>query len=298
MAGIDGSGGPVYAQGPIEAFGSIVVNGRHYDISSASIRVNGEVATEDDLALGQIVAVQGFIETDDSRVADSVEFESNLRGPIQAIDAVNGMLIVLEQPTSVGSETTIDAEAGDTLDDLAVGDYVEVSGLFNADGELVATRIEQVDSSSELRIIGRVEMVDLGAFTFSIGDLVVDYSGALLIEGFEEGAPENGDVVLVVGSGLDIAGALTAARLANIDSDESEYGGDEAEVEGLITRFVSTTDFDVAGKRATTTNTTTYEGGSAADLQLNVKIQIEGEFDGSGTIVADKIEVKDGGRVY
>jgi len=298
MAGIDGSGGPVYAQGPIEAFGSIVVNGQHYDISNASIRVNGEVATENDLALGQIVAVRGFIETDDSRVADSVEFESNLRGPIQAIDVVNGILIVLEQPISVGSETTIDAEAGSTLGDLMVGDYVEVSGLFNADGDLAATRIAQVDSSSELRIIGHVQMVDLGAFTFSIGALVVDYSSAGLIEGFEGGAPENGDLVVVVGSGLDAAGALTASRLANIESDESEYEGDRAEVEGLITRFVSTTDFDVAGKRATTTNATTYEGGSAADLRLNVKIQIEGEFDSSGTIVAVKIEVKDGGTVY
>ena len=298
MAGIDGSGGPVYAQGPIEAFGSIVVNGEHYDISTASIRVNGEVATEAELALGQIVAVQGHIESGGDRVADAVDFEANLRGPVQSIDAVAGSLQVLGQAITVGPETTIEADLGNGLAALAIGDYVEVSGLATVQGTLAATRIAQVDSSNELRIIGRAEGVNLGSFTFSIGGLVVDYSSAGLIEGFPGGTPANGDLVRVVGSSLDGNGALVASRLSLVEFDDSEHDGQRVEVEGLITRFVSPTDFDVSGRRSMTTASTVYEGGSEADLQLNVKIEIEGRFDSSGTIVASKIEVKDGGMVY
>lgn len=298
MAGIDGSGSPVYAQGPIEGFGSIVVNGRHYEIAAASIRVNGEAATEDDLELGQIVAVQGHIDATATRVADSVDFEANLRGPVQSVDAANGALQALGQTINVGPETAIETNSGDTLDSLTIGDYVEVSGLLNSDGDLAATRVAQAASSSELRIIGTVEQLNLGSFTFDIGDLVVDYSGAALIEGFPAGMPENGDLVLATGASLDAFGALTASRLALIESNDSELEGREAEVEGLITRFVSPTDFDVAGRRSTSTASTDYEGGTVADLQLNVKIEIEGRFDSAGTIVADKIEVKDGGAVY
>lgn len=296
-AGIDGSGGPVYAQGPIQAFGSIVVGGEHYDIASAAITVNGQPASADDLALGQIVTVQGQIAGDGSRVAETVEFDANLRGPVQSIDSGNGVIIAMGQQIRIGPATTIVAGTGNTLDDLAVGDYVEVSGLVDTGGNVVATRIAQVNPSGELYIIGIANQVDTAAFTFSIGDLVVDYSSAGLIEDFPGGGPSNGDLVHAVGSGLDIMGALTATRLSLVQSDDSERDGEEAEVEGLITRFVSATDFDVSGRPATTTSDTVYEGGSSADLQLNVKVQVEGQFDGSNTIVASKVEVKDGGAV-
>jgi hypothetical protein len=298
MAGIDGSGSPVYAQGPIEGFGSIVVNGQHYEVSAASIRVNGEVATEDDLELGQIVAVQARIDPNGARVADTVDFEANIRGPVQSVDAASGTMQALEQQISIGAETTIVTDSGGGIDTLTIGDYVEVSGLLNAVGDLAATRVVQVSRSSELRIIGTVEQLNLGSFTFAIGNLVVDYSGAALIEGFPAGMPANGDLVLAIGASRDAFGALTANRLSLIQSDDLELEGQEAEVEGLITRFTSPTDFDVAGRRSTTTASTSYEGGTVADLQLNVKIQIEGRFDAAGTIVADQIEVKDGGAVY
>jgi hypothetical protein len=65
-------------------------------------------------------------------------------------------------------------------------------------------------------------------------------------------------------------------------------------VEGLITRYVSATDFDVAGRKVTTSAATRYEGGTAADLQLNVKVEAEGTIDSAGVLVAVKIEFKRG----
>ena len=57
---------------------------------------------------------------------------------------------------------------------------------------------------------------------------------------------------------------------------------------------MSATDFDVAGRTVTTTATTRYENGTAADLALNVKVEAEGAIDAAGVLVATKIQFKRG----
>jgi hypothetical protein len=298
-AGIDGSGVRVLAEGPIEAFGSIVVGGRHYQLSDAVIRINGEIASESDLALGQIVVVDAMEDSQGDLRADSVDVEASLAGPVQSVNVGLGTIHVLEQEVRVGPDTVLDLGAGNnSLSDLHRGDYVQVSGFSGAEHHLAATRIQLSDVSGGLRIVGEVEDPDIGAKTFEINNLTVDYSNAGLIEGFPGGGPEDDDEVLVIGESVDASGALLATRLQLIERNYSEYEGNEAEVEGLISRFVSPADFDVAGISATTTAQTDYEGGSEADLQLNVKIQVEGRVNAQGTIVASKIEIKDGGDVH
>ena len=297
VAGIDGSGNRVYAQGSITAFGSIVVNDVHYEVDSASILVNGENAFESDLALGQVVAVDATLDPEGNAIAETVNFEANLRGPIESLDALSGIVVVLAQEVRTNVSTVFAIDPGVGVADLAVGDFVEVSGLVGAGGAIVATRVAGAAASDGLQLVGEASGLDNAAFSFSIGALDVDYSGAGLIEGFPFGGPQNGDTVLVRGDGLGIGGELLATRLRLIDDDSSNRRGQEAEVEGLITRFESLTDFDVAGQAARVTASTVYEGGDASDLQPNVKIQIEGQFDLEGTIVAVKVEVKDGGAV-
>ena len=87
-------------------------------------------------------------------------------------------------------------------------------------------------------------------------------------------------------------GALQATRVEKEDGHLHGRSGDEAEVEGLVTRFVSAVDFDVAGQKVTTTSSTTYLNGSAADLRADVKVEAEGSFDASGVLVARKIDFK------
>ena len=66
----------------------------------------------------------------------------------------------------------------------------------------------------------------------------------------------------------------------------------QVEIEGLITRFASATDFAVAGKPVTTNSSTRFENGSAADLALNVKVEAEGQIDANGVLVATKVQFK------
>jgi len=65
---------------------------------------------------------------------------------------------------------------------------------------------------------------------------------------------------------------LTATRVDKQMSDQEEAGNHEdMEREGLITRFASATDFDVAGEPVTTTSATVYRNGTEADLALKRK---------------------------
>ncbi len=290
-AGIDRGGiaSPVATQGPITGFGSIIVNGVHYEITNAQISVNGGPTTEADLAIGQLVTVIGEIADDGSSgVADTVEFEANVIGPVDSLDVPGGTLVVLGQSVITDENTVLDIGPGaEPLAALAgLQGNIEVSGFVGAGGAIVATRIA-LSADDAYRVLGRVANLDAA----------LDYSSAVLIDGFPTGAPKNGDEVVAIGTALGTGGELRVEQL-ELRERPGTSSGQRAEIEGLITRFVSATDFDVAGRAATTTAATRYEGGSEASLALNVKVEIEGRTDDAGVLVATKVEVKDGGRVY
>jgi hypothetical protein len=299
-AGIDRGGvkTPVTAQGPITGFGSIIVNGVHYDVDGATIRIDDALGSASDLALGQLVTVVG--ERDDAGavgVADTVSFVTNVRGLVQSVDSAASALTVLGQKVLVGASTVLDIDrTPPVLQSIRVGDALSVSGFVGSTGFIDATRIESVSSSQESFVFGVVTLLDTAALRFSIGALVIDYSSASVIEGFPSGGPRDGDRVIVKGM-LRSNGSLSARELRLEEESEHEEGGSEAELEGLITRFVSPADFDVSGRRASASQTTVFEGGSAASLALNVKVELHGTRNDAGVIVARKIEIKEGGRV-
>jgi hypothetical protein len=299
-AGIDRGGVtmPVTAQGPITGFGSIIVNGVHYDVDHAMIRIDDAPATASDLALGQLVTVVG--ERDDAGavgVADTVSFLTNARGLVQSVDSAASELVVLGQRVLVTSSTVLDIDrTPPVLQSIRVGDAVSVSGFVGSTGFVYATRIESVSGGNESFLFGVVALLDAAAHRFNIGALLIDYGGANLIEGFPGGEPRDGDRVVVKGT-LQSNGSLSAREVRLEEEFEHETEGSEAEVEGLITRFVSPADFDVSGRRASASQTTVYEGGSAASLAVNVKVSVHGTLSNAGVIAAEKIEVKDGGRV-
>ena len=111
------------------------------------------------------------------------------------------------------------------------------------------------------------------------------------LSGFGAGQPQNGDLVEAYGT-VSATGVLLATRLEKRSASLPGSVNDDADLEGLVTRFVSAADFDVAGQRVTTTAATRYDGGSAANLALNANIEVEGDFDTSGRVVATEIEFR------
>ena len=57
---IDGSGAPVpdvAVSGAITGFGSVIVNGVHYETDSAEVYINGELSSEEALSIGDFITL-------------------------------------------------------------------------------------------------------------------------------------------------------------------------------------------------------------------------------------------------
>jgi hypothetical protein len=285
--------------GAISGFGSIIVNGVRYDTSSADVRIEDRAGSLAELAVGQVVRIEATVDDRGGARAVHVEQHRLLQGTVQAVDVAAGTITVAGQVVVVDADTSFDDSIpGASLAGIAVGDRIEVHGFAGADGQAHATRIEQADAGeTEVEVTGFVTALDTVARRFRIGDLVVDYSTATL-EDFGAAGPASGDLVEVKGREFLGDGALRAQEVEKEDGrDDGASSGDESELEGLVTRFASATDFDVAGRPVTTTAGTVFVGGTADNLGPDVKVEVEGGIDAGGVLVAVKVVFKRSGSV-
>ncbi len=293
IAGID-RGGIVTATGSITGFGSVHVNGVHYVTTGATITLDDNPGTESDLRVGQVVRIEGRIEQDGlNGTATRVIFDDEVEGPVQSIDLANSRMVVLGRTVQVSTQTSFDDRISPrSLAGIAVGDRIEVSGRVATTGVVEATRIERKAVQSSVEVKGTIAALDTNARRFALSQLVVSYASAQL-NGFTGGQPANGDRIEAFGT-VDGNGVLVATRVEKDGGGSAGSTDEQADYEGLVTSFASATDFAVAGQRVTTTASTTYEGGSAASLALNVAVEVEGRFNAAGVIVATKVQFRSG----
>ena len=281
------------ALGPISTFGSVVVNGVRYDTTGAAFTINGAPGSQDDLSVGQVITVNGTI--DDNGVdgsADEVNFDDNVKGPVESIDTAMSRIVVLGQTVLFNPDTSFDDSISpSSIEGLNVDDIVEVSGLVDASGQIAATRIELKPAGTEFEVLGIVSGLDTGNFMFNINDLMVDYDSATL-DNFPGGQISEGDLVEAKGTSFGVNDELLATSVELKNVLPNAVDGDHLEIQGFITRFVSAQDFDVTGLPVTTTANTVYEGGDETDLGLNIKVEVEGDINASGVLVATKVDIR------
>ena len=287
-----GSAKAVFVSGAISGFGSVIVNGVRYDTTGTEVRVDDRVGAVSELRVGQIVRVEAEVDDRGQARARRIEQEHLLSGTVQSVDAASGAITVAGQVVRIDDDTSFDDSIGGSLAGVAVGDRIEVHGFAGSDGQARATRLERADANeTEVEVTGLVAGLDTAARRFSVGSLRVDYSTATL-EDFGAASLGNGVLVEVKGREILADGALRATRVEREDGGAMGPAGGEAEIEGLVTRFGSATDFEVAGRRVTTTASTVFVGGAATDLALDVKVEAEGRVDANGVLVAVKIAFK------
>jgi len=297
--------GITIAVGSITGFGSVIVNGISYETNaSTTFTKDGQVATQANFAVGQVVLIQGTIDDDNTNaVAASVEYDENVEGPVSSIDNATHTIVVLGQTVQVILTTSIDDSCPatwDALDGFLGVAAVEVSGSVPDDGTIEASRIECKNVVGELEVTGVIAVgsLDTGVMTFRINALTVDYSGVSVLQDFPDGVISEGDLVEAKdsdGGGLGGSGELVATSLEFKGDRFAKNEGDHMEVEGFITRIgtVPETDFDVGDITVTTIpGTTVWEGGDASNLNLNLKVEVEGEFNEADVLVATKVEIK------
>ncbi len=303
LAGCGGGGGdflesfpgtsinsPGISMGIVTGFGSIQLNGEVIDTDSASFTVNGASATEIDIEPGQLV--RAVVDFRDS-TATSVAYVDTVKGPVQSINFSNETLNVLGQVVVIDERTSFN---GISFDALVVNDIVDVSGLRNSGNSIVASYIALSAETDDYRVVGEVS--GSGTDGFMVSGLLVDSSLATVTD-LTDGSVSNGDVVEVVGAAADYD-TSTSTLVASALKDGFELDGaedDQVEFEGIITSFISTTDFIVADQQVDSTSTVTivFEDDSAAtnnDLGLNVTVEVEGSIDEDGDLQATRLVVK------
>jgi len=285
--------------GTITGFGSIIVNGVRFDTNSARFDIddNASTSTQTDLSVGDIVAVT--FQSSSPTVALTVTGDEAVEGRVDRVTLATGELLVAGQTVVTTADTSFDISTGvQSLADIQMGDFVEISGFFDANGSIQATRVERKPTSGETEVHGVVTAKT--ADTFMIGALTINYTNipAVIDDGFPNGTFNNGDLVEVKGS--TYSGDILLATKIEPDGLGAGEGGaspvntsdfGDAEIEGLITRFGSTTDFSVAGIPVRLSSSTQFEGGTTADLALNARVEVEGQFS-NGVLIASEVEIE------
>lgn len=282
-AGIDRGG---ITRGLLESVDPLVVGGTEFDTSRASVQANGVPVSVYHLKPGQIVSVTSTF--DDGAIANAIDCEVTLRGAIEQAGAEE--LMLLGQRVRIDSETIVSVLQPDPIGGtqqtalLPPGLRVDVSAFELPDGSWRATRIDLAEPGHD-RVRGVAVAPDGGEF--GLGGMRVDYSIAKLF-GFAE-PPHDGDYVMV--QGKIVAPGLLRAIAVTRRAPLAGAPDTEADIEGYITRFESSDDFDVDGIRIRSAATTSYTGAGAAALGVGVFVEVDGVFNDVGAIVAEHLAI-------
>ncbi len=281
---------PISATGVITAvLGEVTVNGVRYETPATTVTINGQPGSFLDLKPGQVVSLEGTIEVNAANgTTDLIEYQATVIGPVESIDAGLGRLVVMGQTVLTDAETLFDSRLDpNNFAPLVMGSIVQVSGFLNADGEIVATLVEFDTATVGVQIIGRVAGLDLSNMLFTVNGLSIDYSAATIVD-LPTGAPV-ADLLVVV-RGTLANGILLADELESLYDSAGGVPDERAQVQGWVTRFGSTNDFDLNGLPVTTDADTDFGNGAVSDLKANVQITIDGRVAADGrSILASEI---------
>ena len=283
--------------------GSIIVNGVHFDDSTATIRIDDRAGTSAELQSGMVVKVRGQINDDRlNGVAQQVEVENEVRGTVQTTNpsAVPPSFTVINQTALVDDLTVFanftptPASPSAAVTALTSGaSIVEVHGLRDATGNIHASRVELLSANplgDELRGI----ITGFSASTFTLNGVNVDFSGATV-------SPMG--AILANGQPVEVHGSFSGAtffatRVDREDLEDVQFehaAGEEFEIEGQVNGCGAANpcmSFSVGTQAVQTNASTRFENGTAADLADNIRIEAEGhQFTGT-TLIAEKIEFK------
>lgn len=283
------AGSASYTSGAITGFGSVIVNGvRFSDDSAELVDDDGNRLGRGDLALGQQVEIEAssIDRAGGQGVATRIRVGSELVGPVAAVDLPSRTLVLLGQTVVVDDRTVFDDDLPGGLAAVTAGQVLEVHAQLDAArGVYRATRIEPEESPEAYKLRGPVEALDTVARSFRIGGATVNYASA------GELPPNlaNGLQVRVRLQPMMVAGQWVATRVTAGDRGHDD-DFDEAEVEGLITAWVSATEFSVNGLPVDARNAVFREG--QAGVVLGARVEVEGAIV-NGVLVATQVHLED-----
>lgn len=295
-----GTGGTGISTGAITGFGSVIMNGAHFQTDNAVApgfrtkkivkgNVKSDASDRDLFLVGMVVTIR---HSPNDNNALEIEYEPNLEGPIELKVPGASLIVVL------GQYVILDNAA--FFDSLGQGNVVEVSGFVDNTGRIRATyAVVNPIAGGMYEVKGFISGLNAAANTFQLGPLP-DGSGITVTVSYSPGAiqslpsgPANGMHVQVMTADTQpVSGIITATNVqffvARTDFPENAI----ADLDGLVTKLGSSSgsllSFDLEGKPVQTDDSTVFAGGTAADIQPNVRVQVHGKEIG-GTFSAAQI---------
>jgi len=288
--GEGGTGGGSYAQGPINGFGSVIVNDVRYDDSAAQVLdADGSSRSSADLRLGMTVEVDSSTVTQTisgpTASATRIRYASELLGPLTAVDSANSRFALLGQTVQVSSSTVFDERLSGGLAALAAGQLVEVYAAFDpASASYRATRVEPRSSATAYGLRGVVAQLDATAKTLRIGTASFAYAGASAVP---SALADGAFVRLQLQPAAAGSGSWTVLSFGS--GTNTLLDGRQARVKGLISAFTSTVDFSVNGQRIDGASASFPDG--TAGLLLGARVEVEGSAQG-GVLRATQVTIE------
>lgn len=287
LAGVSSGGTGSFSTGAISGFGSILVGGIRFNDLTASSIVDiddNNRDLRDQLKLGMVVRINGKLRIGTNADAETIEVRSELLGPVDSIDTGNKQLKVLGQTVHVTATTFFeDGLAG--LAGLAVNEIVEVHGFVDpVNNAMTATRIERklLPNVKAFKLQGTISAFDATAKTFRIGALLISFA-----------TPIDLPTSLVLANGLLVrlqldvkpaAGTRKALKIRLVEAEITDR--EEAEIEGTITAFTSTSQFGVNGQPVDARGAVVPAG-----LKLGDRVEVDGAL-AKGILVARQVKVE------
>lgn len=296
-----GSASNQVADGVVNGFGSVFVNGVEIEDAKASVRrenYDGSF-TNAVLQMGQRVRV----EHNGKGTATKVTIDAAVLGKVSSIDTnantltVAGQKVNVVTATTAGSSLTVWGGGYSSFASVASGDVVEVHGtpVYNSTAKIYtvnASRIAKVtDSSGRMQVVGTISNLDTAAKTFAINGLTVKYSAALLRPA--NAALANGTVVTAYGLLTALSGTtLTASNLKVNRLQDTTLSISTAQIGGQVSKFDSVAKtFEVQGIKVTIGSSTTINpnGSAVAD---GAYVNVVGTVGVDGGLTATNIQVR------
>lgn len=269
-----GIGGSGLVHGTIDDTSTgLQVAGITFDTTNATITVNGDTSETGVLKRGMVVLVNGAIDSDSSTgVADTIEFNEDARGKVEAIDRNLGTLSVLGRTVTFDDSTVIENLK---LADVGPGTTIRVSGFSDDDETILATRIDAPPGAADFRLRGVVNGLNLNTQHFDVGLLKVLFAGAEVIE---RGGPlSDGAAVIVSGTDAPSPRILRASLVRVLDAVAPVLQGRQIHTQAIITSPLIDDTFRLGrGRRVRLEANTRIIGGSRNDLVPRTLVRVFG----------------------
>lgn len=230
-----------------------------------------------------------------SGTVTSLEVNHLLIGPVTSLDPFE----VLSHEVITTADTELRDITGEDVSNLSIGDIARVSGFANRQSGILATRVDQPPTAFSIwKMTGTVEnLTDNVSFTIADQNIVLngtfpDCGTANLVEGDYVEVTAIPDDTFEAGDDLStlLAVECITVALPGLAAPDDDIETLPAQMEGTVSSINSITEIFIDDQEVEISSGVSYLGGTATDLIVGAKIEVEGDVDlDTGVLTADTI---------